>query len=67
MWGGWRRAAAGLDVSKLGSEYSAVLLPVGGCVFKLGGREVSGGCQLLCSWRGLPVIPDSLGHTEMNK
>lgn len=62
MGGWWRKAAAGLDVSKLGSEYS-----VGGCVFKLGGREVSGGCQLLCSWRGLPVIPDSLGHTEMNK
>jgi len=59
-WGGMGRV---VGVSKLSSKCDTTLFPGGGHVFMLGSLEGNGPCQLLCSWRGLPVIPASWGHT----
>lgn len=44
----------GLGVSKLGSEYGAVLVPAGGSVLMLRGGREKWLYQFLCPWRGLP-------------
>lgn len=53
----WRGKGAGTWLSKLGGECRCCAV----CLCR-GTGEVSGGSQLFCSWRGLPMIPDSLDH-----